>query len=376
MKVFAFKSMKPAVILGLILIFGQTVFTQDGGECFPRSLEVLYQQYVSNYQSDDPEKFKIALEAAKEYVKKNENNGECSDVTSYFKEAITALENKIVIKPVSSSQENGCSQSNRISVGYILSKFVFTSRITKPAGPINEKLIEEVLERKVNFKLNAEYEKSLREAGASDLLLKTISENYQPGTEIEVERLYQIYINNFQSNKAENLKLALDAAKEFVRKFEIDGCQAEQVKYFKDAIPIIEEVLPHPHPRRGPKIDLKYRILKELTDKYKAKNYDEVFALGKKVYELDPEFVALFNDLASLGFEQAKLYGSKSKYNAETVFYAKLAVKLLENSEKVFSIYSGLGYSYKTKAEALNRMKEILDFMKNQNLYKTAEPKK
>ncbi len=33
-----------------------------------------------------------------------------------------------------------------------------------------------------------------------------------------------------------------------------------------------------------------------------------------------------------------------------------------------FSIYSGLGYSYKTKTEALAKMKQILNFVKKSKL--------
>ncbi len=333
---------------------------------YPSELGCWYQKYVDNYQSDDPEKLKIALEAAKEYARICESKYFCNiDELQYFKEHILKLERAIKSKSAISSQGSDCSQSDRISVSYILSKFIFTSRITKPAEPINEKLVEEIIERKVNFRLDAENKKSLKEAGASDLLLKTISENYQPGSEIEAERLYHIYMNNYQSNKIENLKMAIDAAKEFVKKFEKDGCYAEQVKYFKDAIPMLE---PDYHPPRDPKIDLKWKLLAHLTDKYKAKNWNEIFALGEKVLEIDPEFTPLIIVLAGVGFDQAKLKGEKSEFNDKTIRYAELAVKLLEAEKETQNKYGALDYEYKTKAEALEKMKQILDFMKNQNL--------
>jgi hypothetical protein len=136
------------------------------------------------------------------------------------------------------AQEDKCllSESNFVTLKHILSKFRFTSRKTKSVEQLNKELIDEILERKVNFQLNAENEKSLKEAGASDLLIKTISENSQPEVETEAMRLYQLYVDNYKSDDAKSLKIALNAAKEFVKKFENDECFKETVEHLKEAI--------------------------------------------------------------------------------------------------------------------------------------------
>lgn len=136
------------------------------------------------------------------------------------------------------AQEDKCllSESNFVTLKHILSKFRFTSRKTKSVEQLNKELIDEILERKVNFQLNAENEKSLKEAGASDLLLKTISENSQPEVETEAMRLYKLYVDNYKSDDAKSLKIALNAAKEFVKKFENDECFKETVEHLKEAI--------------------------------------------------------------------------------------------------------------------------------------------
>lgn len=262
-----------------------------------------------------------------------------------------------------SGQGNECG--GELSFDEILTKF--TIRKTISAEPVNKELIGQVIKRKTDIELSAANEKTLRDAGASEVLVKAIRENVSAKS-VEAVRLYRAYVENYQSEKIENLKIALDAAKEYIRKFENDGCNIEVVKYFKDAVLVLEEKFPHPHPPVNPKNKLKYELLKELTGKFKAKKWDEVFALGRKVYEIDPELTPLFTELASLGFEQAELYGDKSKYNAETVFYAELAVKLMRTSTRDFNVYGALGYPYKTKAEALARMNEILDYMKSRNL--------
>ena len=263
------------------------------------------------------------------------------------------------------SQEIKC---NQISFDEILAKFRFNPLKSKSVEEINKELVNEIRENKVNFTLKSADQKKLKEVGANDLLIEAIRQNLREDSK-EAILIYQKYVDYYESDNLEQIKIALDAAKEFVEKFENDGCYTEQVKYFKNAIPVLDNF--HGGDPVHPKPELKWKTLKELEDRYKSKNYDQVFALGRKVYEIDPEFVPLFTVLASLGFDQAKLYGNKSKYNAETVFYAELAVNLLESSKKDLSSYGAFEYNYKTKAEALSKMKEILDFMKNQNLYKT-----
>ena len=112
MKVFECKIIKLSVFLGLIFLFGQTAFAQENkcaqSDSDEKIMECLYQQYVDNFQSKDPEKLKIALEAAKEYVKKCENFDNCepaSPETQYFRDAIATLENKL--KSESANFESG-----------------------------------------------------------------------------------------------------------------------------------------------------------------------------------------------------------------------------------------------------------------------------
>lgn len=263
------------------------------------------------------------------------------------------------------AQENQCKQ---ITVDYLVAKLKSASPEADSKEKVIKELKSEIIKRKMLSFPNYGDEKELRRLGANDSLIKTIIENLSKPSE-EEGNLYNLFLENYDSKEIEKVKKALEAAKEYVRKFENDGCHRELVEYFKDAIPTLETAVKKMsgfYDPVDPKKELKWKTLKELEDKFKAKKWNEVFALGRKVYELDPEFVQLYTVLASLGFDQAKLYGNKSKYNAETVFYADLAVKLLEASKKDFPSYGAFEYNYKTKTEALEKMKEILDFMKNQ----------
>lgn len=268
------------------------------------------------------------------------------------------------------SQENKC---NQIPLDTVLTKLRYNPFKPKSVEELNRELINEIREQKVSFNLDAKNEKTLRKSGANNLLIETIRQNPPPKEFKEAVLIYQKYIDNYESNNVEKLKIAIEAAKEFIAKFENDDCYLEQIKYLKDAIPALEARIYKDdfHDPINPKEKLKWELLGKIEKAYKIKNWNEVFTLGEKVLEIDPEFTPLIIVLAGIGFDQAKLNGDKSEFNDETVRYAELAVKMLETEKEPKNRYGAFVYEYKTKAEALDKMKEILDFMKNQNLYKT-----
>lgn len=262
----------------------------------------------------------------------------------------------------------------RISHNDILAKL--TSSKAKSLAQLNEELINEVLQRKVDFELTENKEKSLRFFGANDLLIKTIRENRLEKSELEEDskKLYEMFINSEKKPDSEEINRILEFSKIYVNKYEHYECEKEIVRYLKESIPVLEKQLSLliSNKERIEKNNEKYKYLEKITTEYKSKNWKEVFALGEKVLEIDPEFMPLIIVLAGVGFDQAKLKGEKSEFNDKTVRYAELAVKLLEAEKETQSKYGALDYEYKTKAEALEKMKQILDFIKNQNLYKAA----
>ena len=253
-----------------------------------------------------------------------------------------------------------------LNLSDIKAKLTSAFRVSEPAAEINEQLVKEICNRRVNFTLISEDEKSLKKAGASDLLIKTIRENSTEETK-EMTSLYEKYEVNYQAVNIEQKKIALDAAKEFVKKYENSECLKEQVNYFKEAIPALESVKPHPsHPSPDPKRENLKRLIK-LDNAYKAKNYTEFFDIGAEILEVEPDFLDLIFVLAGIGFDQAKVQGNNGKFNDETIRYAELAVKLLESGKE--SEYKDYGeYEYKYKTNALNKMNEIIEYMKNQKL--------
>ncbi len=196
---------------------------------------------------------------------------------------------------------NTTTNNEYINLQYILVKLTFTSRISTPTEEINRQLISDIESRKVNFILNAENEKELRNAGANDLLIETINKNIyvlsilemasktdKPLDEVnndlinsvcenrtffvltsntvktlkkagatddlikaisflnDLSGLYTLFIDNYKKDSLEQKKVALEAAKKFVKISENNVCKdkalmSEYVKYFNNQISILEE---------------------------------------------------------------------------------------------------------------------------------------
>jgi len=96
-------------------------------------------------------------------------------------------------------QEISGQQKKEVNLNDILSKLTFTSSISKKKPEINEQSIADILERKVNFILSLEDEQSVKKAGGSELLIKTIRENLPKKIEEKI-LLYNKFVINYNGN--------------------------------------------------------------------------------------------------------------------------------------------------------------------------------
>jgi hypothetical protein len=133
-----------------------------------------------------------------------------------------------------------CQQTEPINLSDITTKLALISQINKSAGEINRQLIEEVIKRKVNFNVDEKLVETLKKAGANELLIKTIRENLSK--KLEQFILYKRFTDNYDGN-LEQRKLALEAAKEFVKKYGDEKEHKEIIDYFNYAIPFFEKHL-------------------------------------------------------------------------------------------------------------------------------------
>lgn len=138
-------------------------------------------------------------------------------------------------------QEVQGQQEKPLNLQEIRKTLIFRSRPSKTTEELNEQLIAEIRKRKVNFILSSQEEESLKKAGGSEMLIKTIHEVLPEKTRGKI-LLYQKYIDNYYGT-AEQIKIALEAAKEYVKKFSDDEVDKELLKYFKDVIPMLEKLV-------------------------------------------------------------------------------------------------------------------------------------
>lgn len=139
-----------------------------------------------------------------------------------------------------------------LSLNEILVKLSFTSRINRSIEEINEQIILEVNNRRVNFVVTSKDEESLRKAGGNDLLIKVIRKNPPKSLKEKIDLLQekQILYKKFTDNyngTLEQKRTAIEAAKEYLRKYEnekeMDENDKQIIDYFRLNLPAFIEMI-------------------------------------------------------------------------------------------------------------------------------------
>ena len=178
--------------------------------------------------------------------------------------------------------------------------------------------------------------------------------------------LYNTYVGNYQGNLEQKQK-AVDAAKEFVRLCASEEIAADQVAYFKGAIPQLEQGIK----------DEKERLAKQkLADEEKArfdrfmkafaaKNYDELFASADEILKYPPvarnDFLDLRILVAATGGDLAASNPPVTKFDDQTVRYAQDAISRINAGEESGSKKWG---GYNTKENALGWLNYAIGYIK------------
>lgn len=122
----------------------------------------------------------------------------------------------------------------------------FTPETIEQVERTNRELIRAIKERGVDFALSKEEEWSLTLQNASDELVKAIrsaisAEEHERLLKIrEQEALYYAFVNNYSQNDVTSRRIAADAGREFVRRYQGDANVAEIVAFLQRAVPALE----------------------------------------------------------------------------------------------------------------------------------------
>jgi len=111
--------------------------------------------------------------------------------------------------------------------------------------------------------------------------------------------------------------------------------------------------------------DKKEKLLNRFNDAMKAKNWDETYASGKEILNLYPdEFRMVELVLGSIGFDETLSAKNNTKYNDDTIKFAKQSLADLEGG-KEFKTFGVLGYTYKNKEDAIAWMNLTIGYFTN-----------
>jgi hypothetical protein len=260
-------------------------------------------------------------------------------------------------------------KQNHLNLNDILTKLTFTPSINKSTEEINQQLIEEIQKRKVNFILSSEDENSLKKAGASNSLIKAIRGNlpneFKEKLTLVAEQqvLYKKFTDNYNGT-LEQKKIALVAAKEFVKRYSDDESVKEIIDYFVKIIPSFETMVNCCKPDSFNKYYFKF------NSELESEKLDDLFESGEEILKNEPEFVDVSLALAKIGFEIITKE-SNHKYLQQTLDYAEKSIELLnENTASKTGNYGVKQFSYKTekfpdgKANAFGNMNYIIGYIK------------
>ena len=147
------------------------------------------------------------------------------------------------------------SASDPVTIQQIRWALNHTPEIPDQIQKTNQELIAAIVSRGVNFVLTPEEEWALALRDASDELIKTIRNATAPEERVrllavsEQEGLYYTFVNNYSREDVTSKRIALDAGKEFVRKYRNDANVAEIISYFQRAVPALERSIRFMTPR-------------------------------------------------------------------------------------------------------------------------------
>lgn len=192
----------------------------------------------------------------------------------------------------------------------------------------------------------------------------------------EKQALYKKYTDNY-AGTLEQRQVAIDAAKEYIQKWGASADDKEQVDYFKGALPALEA---------GVAKAKANDIIKGLYTKFDAsvsgKNWDDTYTSGRAILAQNPDQLDVMLVLGSIGYDESLKTPANTKYNADTINYAKAAIQKME-AGKTSESYGAYQYTYSGvkgfengKENALGWMNYNIGYLMyfNQNQKKEALP--
>lgn len=171
---------------------------------------------------------------------------------------------------------------------------------------------------------------------------------------------YTEWTGLFEKKDLPSRKLAVEKGKQLVAHAMYPKCEATKagIEFVASSLPGMETAVKTLETRA-----LEAGIEKRFNDGLTAKNWDAVYAAGKEALATNPEkYRAAVLVLGSIGLDETGKTPSNTKWNDDTLKFAKQSIAEIEAGKK-FSTW-GLGsFSYKNKEDALGWMNYTIGYI-------------
>lgn len=198
----------------------------------------------------------------------------------------------------------------------------------------------------------------------------------------EKTKLYNTYIEKYQSDKVADLQIALDAAKQYIAKFNTEE-DKQQVDYFKEAIPTLEKAIEDKKNQELVNAEKKQwnDLLGRVNTAVQGKNWQQTFTVGKEALDRQLKYVDansvkqtkldLAIVLALIGFDRA--VEKNDTFNNEAITYAKQAIQQIEAGQTSQKFGEFGTYQLNNKDNALGLLNYYIGYILNYRQNKPEE---
>ncbi len=162
----------------------------------------------------------------------------------------------------------------------------------------------------------------------------------------------------FELKDLPSRKAAVEKGKAFIAKY--PNCDATNAgrDYITSSLPGMEAAIKKIEDKKG-----ETELVNRFDTALKAKNWDEVYASGKEILAKYPDkYRAVEIALGLIGFDESSKQPPVTKWNDETVKFAKQSIADLEGG-KTFSKFGVGNFTYKTKEDALGWLNYTIGFI-------------
>ena len=161
--------------------------------------------------------------------------------------------------------------------------------------------------------------------------------------------LYEKYTSNYNGT-VEQMKIALEAGKEYVKKYGTNADDKPQVDFIKGDIPRLEQAIEADRKAKiaAAKAAKKNALYGRFDASVKASNWAETYNSGREILAGEPNLLDVILVLGSIGLDESQKNPPVTTFNNNTIQFANLAISKMRSGVKSDN-YGAYQFAYKNK---------------------------